>query len=77
MAQPGGHSGCETILVVEDEALVRSFVIPACPAQSVHFPLLAEADTDPDGGYLFERRQVAGAVPNTFLNARENAASEL
>ena len=26
--------------------------------------------------YLFERRQVAGAVPNTFLNARENAASE-
>jgi hypothetical protein len=26
--------------------------------------------------YLFERRQVAGAVPNAFLNAREKAASE-
>ena len=25
---------------------------------------------------LFERRQVAGAAPNAFLNARENAASE-
>jgi hypothetical protein len=25
---------------------------------------------------LFERRHVAGAVPNAFLNARENAASE-
>ena len=27
--------------------------------------------------YLFERRQVAGAVPNVFLKAREKAASEL
>jgi hypothetical protein len=27
--------------------------------------------------YLFERRQVAGAVPNAFLKAREKAASEL
>ena len=27
--------------------------------------------------YLFERRQVAGAVPIAFLKARENAASEL
>ena len=26
--------------------------------------------------YLFERRQVAGAVPNAFLKAREKAASE-
>lgn len=25
---------------------------------------------------LFERRHVAGATPNAFLNARENAASE-
>ena len=25
---------------------------------------------------LFERRHVAGAAPNAFLNARENAASE-
>jgi hypothetical protein len=25
---------------------------------------------------VFERRQVAGAVPNAFLNARENAASD-
>src|ERR1700692_2135271 len=30
-----------------------------------------------DVAYLFERRQVAGAVPNAFLKARENAASEL
>ena len=29
-----------------------------------------------DAGYLFECRQVAGAVPNAFLNERENAASE-
>jgi hypothetical protein len=29
------------------------------------------------GRYLFERRQAAGAVPNVFLKARENAASEL
>ena len=28
------------------------------------------------GRYLFERRQAAGAVPNAFLKARENAASE-
>jgi hypothetical protein len=27
-------------------------------------------------GRTFERRQVAGAVPTAFLNARENAASE-
>jgi hypothetical protein len=27
--------------------------------------------------YLFERRQVAGAVPNVFLKAREKAASEM
>jgi hypothetical protein len=33
--------------------------------------------TDFDVAYLFERRQVAGAVPNTFLKAREKAASEL
>ena len=26
--------------------------------------------------YLFERRHVAGADPNAFLNARENAASD-
>ena len=26
--------------------------------------------------YLFERLQVAGAVPNAFLKAREKAASE-
>jgi hypothetical protein len=26
--------------------------------------------------YLFERRQVAGAVPNAFLKAREKAASD-
>jgi hypothetical protein len=26
--------------------------------------------------YLFERRQVAGAVPKVFLKAREKAASE-
>ena len=30
-----------------------------------------------DAAYLLERRQVAGAVPNAFLKARENAASEL
>jgi hypothetical protein len=30
-----------------------------------------------DAAYLFERRQVAGAVPNAFLKAREKAASEL
>ena len=30
-----------------------------------------------DVAYLFERRQVAGAVPNAFLKAREKAASEL
>jgi hypothetical protein len=30
-----------------------------------------------DEAYLFERRQVAGAVPNAFLKAREKAASEL
>jgi len=30
-----------------------------------------------DLAYLFERRQVAGAVPNVFLKAREKAASEL
>ena len=30
-----------------------------------------------DADYLFERRQVAGAVPNAFLKAREKAASEL
>ncbi len=29
-----------------------------------------------DAAYLFERRQVAGAVPNAFLKAREKAASE-
>ena len=29
-----------------------------------------------DVSYLFERRHVAGAAPNAFLNARENAASE-
>ena len=29
-----------------------------------------------DIAYLFERRQVAGAVPNAFLKAREKAASE-
>jgi len=29
-----------------------------------------------DTAYLLERRQVAGAVPNAFLNAREKAASE-
>jgi hypothetical protein len=27
--------------------------------------------------YLFDRRHVAGAVPNAFLKAREKAASEL
>ena len=30
-----------------------------------------------DVAYLFERRQVAGEAPNTFLKAREKAASEL
>jgi hypothetical protein len=30
-----------------------------------------------DVAYLLERRQVAGAVPNAFLKAREKAASEL
>ena len=29
-----------------------------------------------NAAYLFERRQVAGAVPNAFLKAREKAASE-
>src|ERR1700730_15318677 len=29
-----------------------------------------------DVAQLFERRQVARAAPNAFLNARENAASE-
>jgi hypothetical protein len=36
----------------------------------------ALADARIGHAYLFERRQVAGAVPKAFLKARENAASD-
>lgn len=45
---------------------------PVCrPNMDIHY-LVAE----PALAGLFTRRHVAGAVPNSFLNAREKAASE-
>jgi hypothetical protein len=55
---------------------VRGFVIPALLCHCI-FRSWTKRTPEPNRFYLLDRRQVAGAVPNAFLKARENAASEL
>jgi hypothetical protein len=61
----------------------RAFIVAAKPISKsavLSVPFCAYPDRPLRGwtpAYLFERRQVAGAVPNAFLKAREKAASEL
>jgi hypothetical protein len=54
----------------------RAFCPGMIPSAERHIPSMAGEPVYGLRGYLFERRHVAGAVPNVFLKAREKAASE-
>jgi hypothetical protein len=56
---------------------MRAFIVPKrCSTVSRRWRMAAAFNVQIAGSYPFERRQVAGAVPNAFLKAREKAASE-